>query len=358
MSEHTVSPRSPAELRGVAVVGSGRALPRTRVSNDDLRALVDTSDEWIRSRTGIGTRRLAAPGESVTTMATEAARAALDHAGWEADQLDLLVLATSSPDDLFGTAPRVQAALGARQAVAFDLTAACSGFLFALVTAAQYIRTGSVRRALVIGADQLSRWVDWSDRRTCVLFGDGAGAVALQASSPERDDLLAFRLRSDGSRHACLTLAQWERSRESVAGFTTQEGGFHPIAMNGQEVYKFAVREVPIVLAEVLRAAGLEASQMDWLLLHQANQRILDAVAERFSVPSERVLSNLESYGNTSAATIPLMLDEAVRDGRVQPGQLLATSGFGAGLSWGAAVLRWSGPLPAGASPAAETAST
>jgi 3-oxoacyl-[acyl-carrier-protein] synthase-3 len=277
-------------------------------------------------------------------MAAEAARNALRHAGWEADQLDLLVLATSSPDDLFGTAPRVQAALGAHQAVAFDLTAACSGFLFSLVTAAQYIRSGSVRRALVIGADQLSRWVDWSDRRTCVLFGDGAGAVALEACAREDDDLLAFRLRSDGSRNACLTLAQRETSREPQGGFTTQEGGFQPIFMNGQEVYKFAVREVPLVLAEVLRAAELDADQVDWLLLHQANQRILDAVADRFSVPSERVLSNLEFYGNTSAATIPLMLDEAVRDGRVQPGHLLATSGFGAGLSWGAAVLRWSGP--------------
>ena len=353
MSEHTVSHRSPADLRGVAVVGSGRALPGTSVSNDDLRALVDTSDDWIRSRTGIAARRLAGPGETVTTMAAEAARNALRHAGWEADQLDLLVLATSSPDDLFGTAPRVQAALGAHQAVAFDLTAACSGFLFSLVTAAQYIRSGSVRRALVIGADQLSRWVDWSDRRTCVLFGDGAGAVALEACAREDDDLLAFRLRSDGSRNACLTLAQRETSREPRGGFTTQEGGFQPIFMNGQEVYKFAVREVPLVLAEVLKAAGLDAHQVNWLLLHQANQRILDAVADRFSVPSERVLSNLEFYGNTSAATIPLMLDEAVRDGRVQPGHLLATSGFGAGLSWGAAVLRWSGspfaPPPASA---------
>lgn len=351
MSEHTVSPRSPSELRGVSVVGSGRALPRTRVSNDALRALVDTSDDWIRSRTGIAARRLAGPGETVTSMAAEAAQAALRHAGWDADQLDLIVLATSSPDDLFGTAPRVQAALGAQHAVAFDLTAACSGFLFALVTASQFIRCGSVRRALVIGADQLSRWVDWSDRRTCVLFGDGAGAVALEACAWDDDDLLAFRLRSDGSRNACLTLAQRESTREPQGGFTTQEGGFQPLFMNGQEVYKFAVREVPIVLAEVLQAAGLEARQMDWLLLHQANQRILDAVAQRFSVPAERVLSNLEFYGNTSAATIPLMLDEAVRDGRVQPGHLLATSGFGAGLSWGAAVLRWSGP--SGSTPSA-----
>ncbi|MFN9644933.1 MAG: beta-ketoacyl-ACP synthase III [Cyanobacteriota bacterium] len=358
MLEHTVSPRNPSDLRGVALVGSGRGLPSTTVSNDTLRALVDTSDDWIRSRTGIGARRLAGPGESVTSMASEAAGAALRHAGWEADQIDLIILATSSPDDLFGTAPRVQAALGARQAVAFDLTAACSGFLFALVTAAQYIRAGSARRALVIGADQLSRWVDWSDRRTCVLFGDGAGAVALEACSREQDDLLAFHLRSDGSRQACLTLAQRESARESPGGFTTQEGGFHSIAMNGQEVYKFAVREVPVALAVVLKSAGLEAGQIDWLLLHQANQRILDAVADRFSVPPDRVLSNLESYGNTSAATIPLMLDEAVRDGRVRPGHLLATSGFGAGLSWGAAVMRWSGPAASGAAPAAPAAAS
>lgn len=344
MSEHTASHRTPSGLQGVALVGSGRAVPSTSVSNEALRALVDTSDDWIRSRTGIGARRLAGPGETVTTMATEAAQAALLHAGWEPDDLDLILLATSSPDDLFGTAPRVQAALGARNAVAFDLTAACSGFLFALVTAAQYLRTGTMRRALVIGADQLSRWVDWSDRRTCVLFGDGAGAVAMEGRARGEDDLLAFRLHTDGSRNGCLTLAQGEHFRELLGGISTQVGGFQPLLMNGQEVYKFAVREVPLVLAEVLQAAGLEAHQMDWLLLHQANQRILDAVAERFSVPSERVLSNLEWYGNTSAATIPLMLDEAVRNGQVQAGHLLATSGFGAGLSWGAAVMRWSGP--------------
>jgi 3-oxoacyl-[acyl-carrier-protein] synthase-3 len=344
VSEHTVSHRGPSLLRGVSLVGSGRALPSTRVSNEALTALVDTSDAWIRSRTGIAARRLAGPGETVTTLATEAARSALGQAGWDPLELDLIVLATSSPDDLFGTAPRVQAALGARHAVAFDLTAACSGFLFALVTAAQYIRAGSARRALVIGADQLSRWVDWSDRGTCVLFGDGAGAVAVQECPRDADDLLAFRLHTDGSRNACLTLAQQDNHQVHNAGFTTQVGSFHPIEMNGQEVYKFAVREVPQALAEVLSAAGMVAHQMDWLLLHQANQRILDAVAERFSVPTEKVLSNLESYGNTSAATIPLMLDEAVRDGRVQPGHLLATSGFGAGLSWGAAVLRWSGP--------------
>ncbi|MCS5697613.1 ketoacyl-ACP synthase III [Cyanobium sp. FGCU-52] len=326
------------------LVGCGSALPAASISNGALSARVDTSDEWIRSRTGIGARRVAGPGETVTTLAAGAARACLEHAGWDPDDVDLILLATSSPDDLFGTAPRVQAALGARRAVAFDLTAACSGFLFALITAAQYIRGGTCERVLVIGADQLSRWVDWNDRRTCVLFGDGAGAVAVQADPDGTDDLLGFRMHSDGSRNACLTLAQTEEHRPLIGELSSQSGGFAPIHMNGQEVYKFAVREVPAVLAEVLEGCGVTAAELDWLLLHQANQRILDAVAERFSVPAERVLSNLSAYGNTSAATIPLMLDEAVRDGRIRPGQRIASSGFGAGLSWGGALLRWSGP--------------
>jgi 3-oxoacyl-[acyl-carrier-protein] synthase-3 len=238
----------------------------------------------------------------------------------------------------------VQAAIGANRAVAFDLTAACSGFLFALITAAQYLASGSMRRALVIGADQLSRWVDWNDRSTCVLFGDGAGAVAVEACPWEANGLIGFKMRSDGSRNSCLTLAQLNQHEPLLEGLTTQRGGFSPIQMNGQEVYKFAVREVPAILAELLEATATDAAQLDWLLLHQANQRILDAVADRFAVPHERVLSNLAHYGNTSAATIPLMLDEAVKDGRVQSGHLLASSGFGAGLSWGGALLRWSGP--------------
>jgi 3-oxoacyl-[acyl-carrier-protein] synthase III len=331
---------------GMALVGCGSALPVASVSNEQLSARVETSDEWIRSRTGIGARRVAGPGETVSSLAAEAARAALLHAGWDPGDLDLILLATSSPDDLFGTAPRVQAALGASGAVAFDLTAACSGFLFALITAAQFIHSGTMRRVLVIGADQLSRWVDWDDRRTCVLFGDGAGALAVQATAAAENGLLAFRMRSDGSRNACLTLAQTDEQQPLLGGLSSQKGGFAPIHMNGQEVYKFAVREVPAVLAELLQATGIAADQLDWLLLHQANQRILDAVAERFDVPREKVLSNLAAYGNTSAATIPLMLDEAVRDGRVRPGHLLASSGFGAGLSWGGALLRWSGPTP------------
>jgi len=329
---------------GIALVGSGSAVPATRVSNDQLSERVTTSDDWIRSRTGIGARRLSGPDEPLTALAARAARAALAHAGWEPGDLDLILLATSSPDDLFGTAPRVQAAIGAHRAVAFDLTAACSGFLFALITSAQYLASGAMTRALVIGADQLSRWVDWDDRRTCVLFGDAAAAVAVEACPAQASGLLAFRMRSDGRRNSCLTIAQTDAPMPLLAGVSVQQGGFAPIQMNGQEVYKFAVREVPAILAELLEATGTSAAQLDWLLLHQANQRILDAVADRFHVPPERVLSNLADYGNTSAATIPLMLDEAVRDGRIQPGHLLASSGFGAGLSWGGALLRWQGP--------------
>ena len=328
----------------MALVGCGSGLPAVSISNDQLSERVDTSDAWIRSRTGIGSRRVAGPDESITSLALKAAQEALAHAGWDAADLDLVLLATSSPDDLFGSAPRIQGALGAVNAVAFDLTAACSGFLFALVTAGQYIRGGSVRRALVIGADQLSRWVDWNDRSTCVLFGDGAAALAVEACASEDDGLVGFRLRSDGRRGDSLTLNQIENRTPLVGTLDAQIGGFTPIRMNGQEVFKFAVREVPALLRELLEGTGTAAADLDWLLLHQANQRILDAVADRFGIPQERVLSNLVHYGNTSAATIPLMLDEAVRDGRVQPGHLLGCSGFGAGLSWGAALLRWRGP--------------
>jgi len=331
-------------MKGIRLCGSGASVPRMRVSNDDLSARVETSDEWIRTRTGIAARRVADDSESLTSLAAAAGQQALERAGWDASSVDLILLATSSPDDLFGSAPKVQALLGASSAVAFDLTAACSGFLFALVSAAQYLRTGAMTRALVIGADQLSRWVDWDDRRSCVLFGDGAGAVAIEACSADDDGLVGFRLNSDGARGDCLTLAQTTERSELLSGISHQRGGYAPIAMNGQEVYKFAVREVPAILKELLADTNTEAASIDWLLLHQANQRILDAAAERLGIPADKVLSNLADYGNTSAATIPLMLHEAVSDGRIQPGQLIASSGFGAGLSWGAALLRWGGP--------------
>lgn len=328
----------------MALVASGSARGEQRIRNDQLGLRVDTNDEWIRSRTGIRERCICGPHQNLATLSQQAGAQALAMAGWPASSVDLVLLATSTPDDLFGTAPRVQTLLGAEQAVAFDLTAACSGFLFALVTASQFLRTGAMRRVLVIGADQLSRWVDWNDRRTCVLFGDAAGAVALEATTPAEDGLLGFALRSDGSRGDCLTLSQHQERQTLVDGTSHQVGGFAPISMNGQEVYKFAVREVPAILNQLLQCSHINPESLDWLLLHQANQRILDAVADRFKLPQTKVLSNLAHYGNTSAATIPLMLDEAVRDGRVQSGHRIASSGFGAGLSWGAALFRWQGP--------------
>jgi 3-oxoacyl-[acyl-carrier-protein] synthase-3 len=333
-------------MQGIRFCSTGAAIPHTSVSNEALSQRVDTSDEWIRSRTGITARRIAAEPENLSQLAATAGRIALERAGWDPTSLDLILLATSSPDDLFGSAPRVQSLLGANRAVAFDLTAACSGFLFALITASQYLHTGAMGRALVIGADQLSRWVNWDDRSTCVLFGDGAGALAIEACGAAENGLLGFRMATDGRKADCLSLRQVATRMELIPGVSSQLGGFEPIAMNGQEVYKFAVREVPVVLQELLISTETSPSALDWLLLHQANQRILNAVAERLGLPSEKVLSNLAHYGNTSAATIPVMLHEAVMAGQIQPGHLIASSGFGAGLSWGAAIWRWAGPTP------------
>jgi len=330
-------------LFGVSLVGSGSATPAQKITNDQLAARVDTNDEWVNTRTGIRERRIIGSNESLSNLSTRAAISAIEMAGWEADTVDMVLVATSTPDDLFGIAPKIQAQLGATNAVAFDLTAACSGFLFALVTAAQYLQNGTFRRVIVIGADQLSSWMDWDDRRSCVLFGDGAGAVAIEATSNDNNALIAFKLKSDGSRGECLSVPQAKDFVNLVGPFKNQIGRFSTIQMNGQEVYKFAVREVPLLLKDVLGNCGISADSLDWLLLHQANQRILNAVADRFSIPKSKVLSNLENYGNTSAATIPIMLDEAVRDGRIKSKDLIASSGFGAGLSWGVALFRWHG---------------
>lgn len=326
-------------MPGVSLVGSGSACLTVQLSNDALSQRVDTSDEWIAARTGIHQRHIAAPDESLTALATEAARNALAMAEVAAEAVDLILLATSTPDDLFGSACRVQVALGATRAVAFDLTAACSGFIFALVTAAQYIRTGVFKTVVVIGADVLSRWTDWDDRTTCVLFGDGAGAVVLRAA--ERDRLLGFELCSDGSLNHCLNLAYQAEPDSLVGDVTVQRGGFAPITMNGREVYKFAVNRVPEVIEKALFRANLTTADVDWLVLHQANQRILDAVADRLGVPAERVVSNMARHGNTSAASIPIALDEAVRADNIKAGDVIATAGFGAGLTWGAAIIQW-----------------
>ncbi|MBE9010351.1 ketoacyl-ACP synthase III [Pseudanabaenaceae cyanobacterium LEGE 13415] len=324
---------------GIAVTGCGSAAPPKAIDNDRLSEVMDTSDEWIASRTGIRQRRLSDPNGSLVQLATEAAKSAIEMSGLDATDIDLILLATSTPDDMFGSACKVQAALGASQAVAFDLTAACSGFVFGMVTAAQYIRTGTYRNVLLIGADILSRWVDWSDRRTCVLFGDGAGAVVIQAN--EVDRLLGFELKSDGTQNHCLNLAYSSSPKALLNDCDISEGQFSPLTMNGQEVYRFAVKRVPEIIEKALFRANVSVDGIDWLLLHQANQRILDAVADRLKIPSEKVISNLAKYGNTSAASIPLALDEAVRGGSVKVGDTIAASGFGAGLTWGAAIFQW-----------------
>ncbi len=324
---------------GVVITGSGSATPATRLDNQALSQLVETSDEWITSRTGIRSRRLATAQESLSAIATTAAKEAITMAEITPADIDLIILATSTADDLYGSACKVQAALGATKAVAFDLTAACSGFVFGLVTAAQYIRTGVYQNVLLIGADLSSRWVDWTDRRTCVLFGDGAGAIVMQANSSDR--LLGFELRSDGTQNNCLNLAYDSQPQELTPGVEVAKGTYQPITMNGKEVYRFAVQKVPEVIDKALFRANLSVDQVDWLLLHQANQRILDAVAERLKIPSHKVISNLANYGNTSAASIPLALDEAVRSGKIQLGDIIAASGFGAGLTWGAAIFKW-----------------
>ncbi|XP_038876119.1 3-oxoacyl-[acyl-carrier-protein] synthase 3 A, chloroplastic [Benincasa hispida] len=356
-AEKVSSGASPSESRvprivnrGCKLVGCGSAVPSLKISNDDLAKLVDTNDEWISVRTGIRNRRvIAGKDSSLTALAAEAARGALQMAQVEPDDVDLVLMCTSTPEDLFGNAPQVQKALGCKKnPLSYDITAACSGFLLGLVSAACHIRGGGFSNVLVIGADALSRYVDWSDRASCILFGDAAGAVLLQACDTEDDGLFGFDLHSDGDgqRHLNAGIKEKESDQKlgsngSVAGFPPKNVTYSCIHMNGKEVFRFAVRCVPQSIEAALQKAGLNASNIDWLLLHQANQRIIDAVAARLEVPSERVISNLANYGNTSAASIPLALDEAVRSGKVKAGHTIATSGFGAGLTWGSAILRW-----------------
>ncbi len=325
---------------GVSFKGSGSYVPNQILTNQEISKKVDTSDEWIRSRTGISQRRISGLSENVSEMGYKAALAAIEMTEWNIETIDLIILATSTPHDLFGSAPSIQAKLGANNAVAFDLTAACSGFLFAVITASQFLKAGSYKRAIVIGSDQLSSFVDWTDRRSCILFGDGAGAIAIESTN-KLDNLIGFNMRSDGQRGSFLNLPSKNNQDSIIDSINYLSGGFSTIEMNGQEVYKFAVREVPLIIENLFKKTNFNSEKIDWLLLHQANQRILDSVGDRLNISSEKILSNLSNYGNTSAATIPLMLDEAVRNKKIKQNDIIATSGFGAGLSWGAALLRW-----------------
>lgn len=324
---------------GIAITGCGSAAPESILTNDHLAQMVDTSDEWINTRTGMSHRHITSPSESLSQLSAVAAQRAIAMSGLSPSDIDLIVLATSTPDDLFGSACKIQGLIGATNAVAFDLTAACSGFLFALITASQFIRTGVYQNVLVIGADVLSRWVDWSDRTSCILFGDGAGAVVCQGVADNR--LLSFGMYSDGSQNDSLNLNYRSDAKPLIDGITAQYGTYNPISMNGKEVYRFAVAKVPEAISKAMFQANVTADDIDWLLLHQANQRIMDAVAKRLKIPQSKILSNIAEYGNTSAASIPLALDAAVRDGRVKPGDTIAASGFGAGLTWGSAIFKW-----------------
>ncbi|MXO85700.1 beta-ketoacyl-ACP synthase III [Altererythrobacter aurantiacus] len=313
--------------------GTGSALPKTCVTNAELEERVDTSDAWIQERTGIKQRYLAGEGETTATLATEAARNALAAAGLEPADIGLIVVATATPDNTFpATATKVQEALGCNGGIAFDMQAVCSGFLYALTTADALLKTGAAKRALVIGAETFSRILDWEDRTTCVLFGDGAGAVVLEAQETEEEmrGIIASKLHADGAHHDLLYV--------DGGPSTTQTVG--KLRMKGREVFRHAVVNLSDVLNEVLSEAGIEGGDIDWIVPHQANQRILDATAKKLGLPPEKVVVTVDRHANTSAASVPLALDVAMRDGRIVKGDLVMLEAMGGGFAWGAALIR------------------
>ena len=317
--------------RRSVVAGVGSALPRRQVTNAELAETVDTTDEWIVERTGIRNRYIAGDGETTATLATDAARSALEHAGLEATEIDLIVLATATPDQTFpSTATKVQAALGINDCVAFDVHAVCTGFLYALSVADSMLRSGSATKALVIGAETFSRILDWEDRGTCVLFGDGAGALVLRAEEGD-SGILATRLHADG-RHNDLLF---------VDGGPSTTGTVVKLRMKGREVFRHAVVNLADVMGEVLDGAGLSAGDVDWVVPHQANARILDATAKKLGLPPEKVVVTVDRHANTSAASVPLAFDTAVKDGRIKRGDLVVLEAMGGGFTWGAAALRY-----------------
>ncbi len=326
-----------AQPRAV-IAGTGGYLPEAAVSNDELSRTVDTTDEWIRERTGIGQRHIAAPHETCAFMATRAAERALAAAGMQAGEVDAILLATATPDEAFpATALRVQAALGAG-GFGFDLSAACSGFIYGLATAEAMIAAGRIRTALVIGSEVYSRIMNWQDRGTCVLFGDGAGAVALRAGPGAAGEgagvvlpgILSVHLHADGRLGDILYV-------DGAVGRRDRPGH---LVMNGREVFRHAVTRLSETVEEALAANGLDKSAIDWLVPHQANKRIIDAIGKRLGLPAERVVTTVERHANTSAASVPLALDEAVRDGRIKPGDLVLMEALGGGLTWGSALAR------------------
>ena len=318
-------------MKRAAILGTGSALPARRVTNAELSETVDTSDEWIVERTGIRARYIAGAGETTATLAADAARRALDAAGVDASDIDLIVLATATPDQTFpSSATKVQALLGIDDCVAFDVAAVCSGFLYALSVAENMIRGGSAKTALVIGSETFSRILDWEDRGTCVLFGDGAGAVVLGGTDDGRG-VLASRLHADGRHNELLY----------VDGGPSTTGTVGKLRMKGREVFRHAVTNLANVLTETLGAAGLSVDDVDWVVPHQANARILDATAKKLGLDPAKVVVTVAEHANTSAASVPLALDTAVRDGRIKVGDLVVLEAMGGGFTWGAAAVRF-----------------
>ena len=315
------------------ITGTGSALPANCVSNADLAERVDTSDEWIVERTGIRQRYIAGEGETTSTLAIDASRKALAAAGVDAGEIGLIILATATPDHTFpATATQVQAALGCSGGVAFDVQAVCSGFLYALATADSLLRTGMAKKALVIGSETFSRILDWDDRTTCVLFGDGAGAIVLEAKDVAEDGpgILASRLHAEGAHKDMLY----------VDGGPSTTGTVGKLRMKGREVFRHAVVNLANVLREVLEETGMNAADIDWVVPHQANARILDATARKLDLPSEKVVVTVDRHANTSAASVPLALDTAVQDGRIKQGDLVMFEAMGGGFTWGASLAR------------------
>ena len=318
------------------IAGTGSYLPEKLLTNEDLAKQVDTSDEWIRSRTGIRERHIAAEGETTGDLGYQAALRALEAAGVDASEIDMIVVGTTTPDLIFpSTACLIQARLGISGCAAMDVNAACSGFLYALSVADKFIRCGDVKTALVIGSETLSRIIDWTERTTCVLFGDGAGAVVLKADT--ETGILSTHLHADGAKKELL----WNPVGVSV-GFKADEPNCGArINMKGNDVFKYAVKALDSVVDETLEANGLGKHDLDWLIPHQANLRIIEATAKRLEMPMDRVVVTVDRHGNTSAGSVPLALDAAVRSGRVQRGQLLLLEAFGGGFTWGSALVRY-----------------
>ncbi|MCW0425623.1 beta-ketoacyl-ACP synthase III [Xanthomonas sacchari] len=319
------------------IAGTGSYLPEKVLTNDDLSHMVDTSDEWIRSRTGIRERHIAAPGQTAGDLGYEAALKAIEAAGIDAAELDMIVVGTTTPDLIFpSTACLIQARLGVVGCPALDVNAACSGFVYALSVADKFIRSGDAKNVLVIGTETLSRIVDWTERTTCVLFGDGAGAVVLRAD--EDTGILSTHLHADGSKKELL----WNPVGIATGlGDGTGDPAAGGIQMKGSEVFKYAVKALDAVVDETLEANGLDKHDLDWLIPHQANLRIIEATAKRLELPMEQVVVTVDIHGNTSSASVPMALDVAVRSGRVQRGQLLLLEAFGGGFTWGSALLRY-----------------